>query len=128
MSRWQLSGPKPESVRSLRLRNALAIVFLIIGVLSLYFSPMPWPLALAYLCLGIVAGLLMRTGIAGGILGLILVYTVARSDNLLHVIGPISPDVWWQPGILALTGAAIEFLTFNTVVAGLSQAKSNTSM
>lgn len=130
MSPWRLGESEPESVRTRRFRNVLAIVFLSVGVLSLYFSPMPWPLALAYLCLGVLAGLLMRTGIVGGILGLIVLFIVAKSDNLLHSIAPISPDVWWQPGILALTGAAIEYLTFKLVhrFAGLSRAKQSQSL
>ena len=84
---------------------------MVIGVSSLFFSPMAWPFLLVYTCLGVVAGFLMSLGDLAGFVGLLILIGAAGTATFLNEVEPQWHLAWWQPGIIALMGLAIEHLT-----------------
>jgi hypothetical protein len=88
----------------------LAIVFLAGGVLSLVIAPMAWPFVLAYVGAGFGAGLLAGLGQFGGIVGLVIIYCVAKASTFLNQVEGTWHQAWWQPGVLALVGSSIAYL------------------
>jgi hypothetical protein len=106
-----LNDQKSESTLPRRTRHGFAALLLVAGILSLYFSPIAWPLAVAYTCLGLIAGALMNLDDrAAGVVGLLLLFCVA-SAPFVSWIGARWQQAWWHAGILALAGVAIAHLS-----------------
>lgn len=81
------------------------------GVLSLFVSPMAWPLLVIYASLGLVVGLMLAGGGLAAILALaILALGVPTAATWLTQAAPEWYAAWWQPGVVALGAAALVYL------------------
>lgn len=102
MSPWRLSDEVQESAVVRWILHSGAALLIGSALLTLFISPMSWPLLLIYGCLGILAGFLVRLGQVGGlIVGVTLVFGIGAAASALNRIEPQWSAAWWQPVLIA---------------------------
>lgn len=109
MTPWRVHGEEePESTKGRRLRDAFAALLVGVAIVSLFFSPMAWPLLLIYACLGLLVGLIPEGYQLLGLLGVIgLIWALNAGPGWLDHLAPHWYAAWWQPGLVALAGAGL---------------------
>lgn len=108
MTPWRLDEQQQESTVSRRSRYAVATLLVGGAIMSLFISPMSWPLFLVYTCLGIVAGLLGSLDQPGGFLAVaILLFGVGAVATALNRAAPQWHAEWWQPVLIAVAASVV---------------------
>lgn len=106
MTPWRLNDEKSESIISVRFRYTVATLLFAGAIVSLFVSPMSWPLLLIYTCIGIVAGLLGNLSeLTAPVAYVILLFGVGAVTTVLNRVTPQWYAAWWQPVLIAVAAS-----------------------
>jgi hypothetical protein len=110
---WPVYDENREPRLYQQLRAALATVFFTAGFISLFVSPMSWPLLAVYAGLGLLAAVVGRLGPVGGFVALaVLLFGVPATTNSLSGLVPRWYSAWWQPMLITVAAmGSVEFMT-----------------